>query len=397
MARIPGFRPGRAPQAVVERRFAKDILEETREQLVPQAYHGALEQEKLKPVGIVDVSDIHLDKDLPLSFKVTVDVEPEFVLPNYHGISLPSKKPDVAEDEVERVIGSIRERSARFEDVAGRAARQGDIVQIDYLGACEGQSIGDLAKENAELGQGEDFWMLLGTPELIPGLADQLVDAAVGEKREATIVFPAEFAVKTLAGRRAIYTVTVKAIRERHLPELDASFFAQVGAESIEDLRGKVRKNLIKAAEQTERDRLKSEVLKWLVEQADLKDLPQSVVEAEARHIIRDVVEENTRRGVSQEEIEAHRDDIFNQAAQSAADRVRMNYILDRIAETDRIAVEDADVDREIQAMAGRYGVAVARIRASLEKREALEGLRRNLRMEKTLEAVLSAATIETA
>jgi trigger factor len=395
IVKIPGFRPGRAPQDIVERRFAKDILEETRERLVPQAYHRALDEQQIKPVAIVDVSDIQLERDLPLSFRVTVDVAPEFALPPYKGIRLTSRKSEVTDEEVDRVVAGLRERHARYEDIAGRPAQKGDIVQVDFTGTCEGEPLAKLAADHPELGQAHDFWVALDEPEFLPGMAKGLEGVVVGEQRSISVTFPAEFTVKSVAGKQALYAVTAKALRERKLPELDATLFKALGVESSDDLRSKVRENLQKAAEATEKGRLKDEIVKWLVLQADLKELPQTLVEEEARHIIRDVVQENTRRGVTKEELEAHREDIFSRAAQSSADRVRMGYLLTRIAEEEHLEVSDEDVEQELAAMAARYGIPVARLRAGLEERGGLDGVRRNLRMEKTLDVLLQAAVVE--
>jgi trigger factor len=397
VAKIAGFRPGRAPQAIVERKFTKEILEETRERLVPQAYRSALDQEHIQPVAIVDVGDVRLEKNLPLTFKVTVDVDPVFALPTYKGVTLKSKKPEVSDAEVDRVVGELRERQARFEDVTGRSARKGDIVQVDYAGTCDGRPVAEVAPERAELGHGRDFWVLLDNPEFLPGIAAGVEGAGVGEQRAIAVEFPPDYAVKPLAGKKADYAVTVKAIRERRLPETDAEFFKAVGVESLDDLRAKVRENLLKSAELAEKSRLKDEILRWLVVQVDLQDLPQTLVDEEARHIIQDVVQENTRRGVPKEQIEAHRDDIFSKAAQSSADRVRIGYLLDRIAEEEKIGVDDADLDQELERMSARYGMDKPRFRAALEQRGALASVRRNLRMDKTLNFLLDAAVVEAA
>lgn len=394
-ARIPGFRPGKAPAAIVEKRFSKDALEETHERLVPRAYHEAVAAEKLKPVAIVDVSDIHIEKQMPLSFRVTVDVEPEFSLPAYKGIPLASRKVEVAGSEVDRVIDSLRERAAKLETVTGRPARKGDVVEIDYSGACDGQPLSELAKEHAGLGEGKDFWVLLGDgPEFLPGLAAQLEGIEIGQTREAKIDFPKDYRVGLVAGRSAVYNVTARGIRERQIPELDADFLKTLGVESADVLKKRVEENLLEAAQATERNRQRDEVIRWLGANTEIKDLPQSLVEQEARHIINDVVQANVRRGASKEEIESHREDIFTRASESSADRVRTDYILERIAEVESIEVTEAEVDQRIRVLATRGGVAPQRLRADIEERGRLDDVRRSIRMEKAVDAVLAAAVL---
>lgn len=391
-ARVAGFRAGKAPAAIVEKQFAKDLLEETRERMVPRAYQEALRQEKLTPVAVVDVSEIQLDKQLPLSFKVTVDVVPEFKIPTYAGIPVTSKPVEVKDEEVEKVITNMRDRQARFESVTGRVAGKGDVVEIDYDATCEGKTMKELAPANAELGEGKDFWVLVGDnmPLFLPGMPAKLEGIEIGGKREIEIVFPADYRVKEVAGKTAVYSVTARGIRERQLPDVNDEFAKSLGTESVDDLKQKIRENLLEANKMTERNRQRDEVIKWLLENTDLKDLPQSQVEEEARHIIQDVVQENVRRGISKDEIESNREDIFNRAAQSSSERVKVNYILNRIADEKEISVAGSDVDARIAEMAVRYKMPPQKMRAELEKRDSLRAIYGNLRLEKTLDVLMA-------
>ncbi len=397
-ARIPGFRPGKAPAAIAERTFTKEILDETRERVVPRAYREAVAQEKLKPVAVIDVSDIQVVRQAPLTFRVTVDVEPEFALPAYRGVKVQAQKVEVKAEDVDQILTNLRERQGTFNDDPARVAARGDIVVIDYSGVCDGKPVSEAAPERTELGQGKDFWVLLMEGhEFLPGIVKALEGAKVGETRELKVAWPGDFKVTALAGREAVYTLTVTMVRERKLPELNDEFAKAAGATSLEDLKAKIQDNLKTSAEAAERGRQKDEILKWLVEQSDIKDIPQSVVDEQARHIIRDVVAENVRRGVTKEEIEAHREDIFSRAAQSSSDRLRMDYILTRIADEEKVTVEDAEVEQRIGEMAMRYGMPPQRLRADLEKRDALDSLRRSLRLDKTLDLLHGAAAIQPA
>lgn len=395
-ARIPGFRQGKAPASVVEKQFSKDALEQTRERLVPMAYQEALRQQSLKPVAVVDVSDIQINRQLPLSFKVTVDFAPEFALPPYTGIAITSKKIEVKDEDMEQILTNMRERAAHFEPVSGRAAKKEDVVEIDYTGTCEGRPVAEVAPDRPELAQGKDFWVLLSDnmPEFLPGIKAAIEGMEAGATRTLTIAFPADYRAKSMAGKTAEYTVTIKGIRERKSPELNDDFAKTVGAESLDDLRKTIRENLTKTAELTELGRQKDEMVKWLMEHTPINDLPQSLIEEEARHIIQDVVQENMRRGVNKDDIESHREDIFNRAAQSAADRVKMNYILSRIADEQKVTVSEQDLDQRVAEMAQRYGIPPDRMKDELTKREALEGLFRNLRLDKAVDALHATATI---
>ncbi len=397
--RISGFRAGKAPDAIVERQYAKDILAETRERMVPRAYHEALKQEKLTPMAVVDVSEIQIDKQLPLSFKVTVDLVPEFTLPAYTGIPVKSQAVEVKDEDIEKVVANMRDRQARFESVTGRAAAKGDVVEIDYTAVCEGAAMKEIAPANPELGEGKDFWVLVGDnmPLFLPGMPGKLEGIEIGGQREIEIVFPADYRVKEVAGKQAVYSVTARGLRERHLPEVNDEFAVTLGTASLDDLRQKIRENLLEAGKATEQGRQRDEVVKWLLENSELKDLPQSLVDEEARHIIQEMVQENVRRGVSKDEIESNREDIFNRAAQSSTDRVKLNYILGRIADEKAIVITDEAVDARIAELAVRYNMPPARMKAELEKRDTLRVMRGNLRMEKTLDALLAEAHVTAA
>ena len=347
-------------------------------------------------MSIVDVSDVQITRQLPLSFKVTVDLAPEFVLPTYKGIRVTSKKVEVKDEDVDQILNNMRDRSAHFEPVTNRAAQKEDGVEIDYAGTCEGRPMAELAPDRPELAQGKDFWVLMSEnmPEFLPGIKAQVEGMVIGQTKEVTISFPADYRAKSAAGKTAVYTITVKGVRERKAPELNDDFAKTMGATSVDELRKTIRENLTATGETTEKGRQKDEIVKWLIENTPLTDLPQSLVEEEARHIIQDVVQENVRRGVNKDDIESHREDIFNRAAQSAADRVKVNYILSRIAEDEKVEVTDADVDRRVAEMAERYGTDPERMRAELAKRDTIDGLRRNLRLDKAVEVLHAAATI---
>lgn len=397
-ARIPGFRPGKAPSAIAERNFAKQILDETRERLVPHAYREAIAEQKIKPVAVLDVTDVQVARGMPLTFRVTIDVEPDFALPAYRGVAVKAQKVEVKPEDVEQVVGNLRERQGKFDDNPARVAEKGDIAVIDYVGTCDGKPVAEVAPERAELGQGKDFWvLLLEGHEFLPGIVKALEGVTVGQTRELKVTWPADFQVASLAGHEAVYALTVTMVRERKLPELNDEFAKAAGATSLDNLRDMVRQNLQASAEAAEVGRQKDEILKWLLEQTPLPDLPQSVVEEQARHIIRDVVAENVRRGVTKDQIEAHREDIFNRAAQSSTDRVRMDYVLTRVADAENITVTEVEIEQRIGEMADRHGMPRQRLRADLEKRDALEALRRSLRLDKTLDLLHGAAVIEKA
>jgi trigger factor len=184
----------------------------------------------------------------------------------------------------------------------------------------------------------------------------------------------------------------VKQIRSRQPAEMNAAFFNAVGVASEQELRERVRASLQAVGEYAERQRLRGEVLQWLSARTELKDLPASLVAEETGRILREVVRENVQRGVQQEELESHKEELFNHAVQSSSERVKLDFILYRIAGAEKIEVTDEELAAEIERLAQRYGLAPAKLRAGLEKRGALEGLRDDLRAEKTITFLVALA-----
>lgn len=393
-ARIPGFRKGKAPENVVEKRYEAEIHQDTKDRLVPRAYREALDSRGIRPVAIIEVSDVELEKGRGLTFKATVDVAPDFKLPRYRKIALRGEKHDVADKDVEDALQRTRERFGRFEDVEGREVREGDLVNVDYSGTIDGSPVSDIAPDCRGIGGGTDFWALAGDPEFLPGFAKGIAGAAIGDVKTMDVVFSHDYHVASVAGRNAVYEFTVKALRERRIPELDEEFLKRMGAESVEDLRQKIREELETAGETAEKERLKGEIARHLLGKTRF-DSPQSLVEQKTNAIARDIVQRMAMQGGTREQIEARRDDILNTAQQSSADRVKLGYILDRIADEEGIETSGEDLDERLNGMAARYGVTVERLRAEMEQREAMDGIKSEVRAAKTLDFLLENAKVK--
>ena len=394
-ARIPGFRQGKAPRNLVQRHYAKEIDEELKERLVGQGYHAALEEKKISPVAVLGVHDVSLLEGAPMSFSVTLDVPPEFTLPDYRKIPLQGRKIEVSDKDVDDTIARILEQNAKWNEVSGRSVQKGDLVQIDYEGICDGKPVEELAPKAAGLGKGKDFWMLADENAFLPGFGDGLLGAAIGEKKQVLVNFPADFVEKAVAGRKATYFVDVKALREKALPKLDEELLKQMGIESEETLRSQIREDLQHVGEGGEKRRLKGEIVKFLLEKTNL-DVPESVVAQETRDAVYDMVRENSHRGVSKQEIEGNKEEIFEAASRSANEKVKVRYILHRIATQEKIEAAPEEVDGRLAELAGRHNMPPAELKAELEKRNSMDDVVEEIRINKALDFVLAQAQVTT-
>lgn len=388
-AKVPGFRQGKSPIDLVEKRYRKGILQDAQERLIPRCYTEAVAKEKIDPVAILQVKDAQLDPQTGMRFTVVVDVAPEFDLPKYKKIPLKRQKVEVTDKQVDDTVQRLRESAARFEDVTGRSVRRDDMVMLDYAGSLDGSPLSAVVPDYAGLGEGKDFWVHLGGErEFIPGFVEGLDGAMQGETKRFPANFPPDFHVAAVAGKTAQYTATVKAVRERILPELNDEFLKQFGMASEAELRERVKSDLLSVAERKEKDQMKNEIARFLIENTKL-DLPQSIVQEEMRLTIREMIRNFTQQGVTAAQVEEKKTEILDSATRSSTERVKLSYILSRIAHEENVEVGDEEVEKRLAEIAARYGVPVERIKADLEKRNGITAFRSDLRSEKTMDLLL--------
>ena len=393
-AKVPGFRKGKSPVEVIERRFQKEIIEDAKDHLVPDLYRKAIEDKGIEPVSIIGVENVTFDKDKGISFSVTMDVSPKFKLPKYKKISLKRNAVSVEEKQVDETMTKILDNFSRFEDVEGRPVKQGDLVMVDYTGLYQGKPVSELAPEAASLSGGTDFWVMTDGPEVIPGLAKQLEGMAAGDEKDMAISFPDDYRTTEVAGKELDYHVAVKSIREKAPPVMDEEFWKKFEVESEDDLRGRIREDLEKQAGATEDNRLKDEIVKHLLAKSSF-DLPESIVNQDMARIARSMVEGMAREGKTQDQIEKQRDDILKDAKDTSAERVRVSYILTAIAKAEDVSVEESELDERLKAMGARYGMSPAQVRTEMDKQNRIEGMRNEIQADKTLTLILDNAKIK--
>ena len=227
LARLPGFRPGKAPAAMVTKRFAKEISEEFKQKVVTKAYRDGLEKEKLDVLSVVKVDEGKIEAGAAASISVTVDVRPDFALPDYVGIATKVPSADPTDAEIDSVIQALRSDGADFK-AADRPAAKGDYVKMAYEGSLDGKPLSEIVGEKQLYAKVPQTWEEVeGANEgIIPGLGKLILGVAKGDKKTVGITFPPDFqAVPSLAGKSVSYSLDIQEIRERILPELDAAFF----------------------------------------------------------------------------------------------------------------------------------------------------------------------------
>jgi trigger factor len=392
-ANLPGFRPGKAPKEMVLRKYEKDIQEETKRKLISEAYRKAVEEQKLDVVGPPDIEEIQFSRGQPLQFAATIETAPEFELPEYKGLPIKRETQSVTDADVERALTLLRERQVGFTKVE-RPLQSGDIAVVNYTGTCEGKPIIELAPTAKGLTEQKNFWVEAIPNSFIPGFADQLIGAKAGDKRTVAVDFPADFVTPQLAGKKGSYEVEVVEVKEKTLPALDDALAKAYGAENLEKLQAGVRKDLENELKFKQDRTLRNDLIGALLNRVTF-DLPESAVAQETRNVVYDLVQENTKRGVPREAIEQQKEQIFSAATRNAKERVKVQFLLRKIAEKEDIKVSQEEIAQRVHHLAGLYQMPADKFLRDLQKRNGLIEIYDQIMNEKAIEFLQQNAKIE--
>ncbi len=392
-ASLPGFRPGKAPREMVLRRYDKDIQDEVKKKLIPDAYRKAIDEKKLDVVGAPDIEEIQFGKGQPLQFAATVETAPEFQLPEYKGLPAKRESAKVTDEDVEKAINLLRERQVNFQTV-DRPAANGDVAVVNYTGTSGGKPLTEIAPTARGLTEQKNFWVNMEPNSFIPGFADQLLGAKAVDKRTVNVDFPADFVTPQLANLKGTYEVEVVEIKHKVLPALDEAFAKGYGAESLEKLREGVRKDLENELTYKQNKAVRNQLIDELLRRVSF-ELPESAVAHETRNVVYNIVRENQQRGIGREVIEKEKDAIYSAAAESAKTRVKAGFLLAKIAEKEEIKVSQQEVLNRIQSLATMYQIPPEKFIKDLQQRNGVVEIYDQLANEKVIDFLQQNAKIE--
>lgn len=398
-ASLPGFRPGKAPAAMVAKRYNKELKDEFKTKVIGKAYRDGLEQSKLEVLTLVDVEEGTIESGLSAAIKLTVDVRPEFQLPDYSSLETEIQPADPTDAEIDSAIDALRGERADFK-VAERAAAKSDYVRFGYSGTLDGKPLAEIVGDKAIYASAPQTWEEVeGANEgLLPGVSKQLNGLKAGDKKTVDVTFPAEFAaVPALAGKSVQYAIEVQEVRERVLPPLDETFFKANQADDLEGLKNQIRSRLKLRKEQENRAAQRRQVTDALVAKASFP-VPDSLIASERDGVLRQFIEENMRRGVPQEQFEQNKKQLYDSASQAAIVRVKVQLILAKIAEAEKIKVEEKDFNNWLMREAMRSGQRPDKLAKDLGKdREQVRAVQQQIMFDKALDFLVSKATVKTA
>ena len=373
-AKIKGFRPGKAPRRVIEAAYGSYIFEEVSSRLVSQSFEKALEEVSIIPISRPRITKDKIERDKEFHYTAVFEVIPEFEVKDYIGIELKKEKREVKEEDLALVLNQLRERGAQAKPIGeDREVRTGDYLIIDYVGVVDGKPIKDLKAKDAQV--------IVGDKRLMAEFEDNLIGIKKGEEKEFEITYPEDFQMKDVAGKKVKFTVTVKEILERILPELDDEFSKDLGEENLEGLRKRIRGDLEKRFNKESDDMLKGGLIKVLLERNPL-DVPPSLIENEALRFKREFAINLERHGLKPPVLNDEAEGNFRNRAEQ---NVKASIILGAIARKEGVQVDEDEVDNKLIEISKSAAVSFQKVREMYEKNNMVDSLKASLVEDKVL------------
>jgi trigger factor len=382
-ARIPGFRPGKVPAAIIKRRFKDQILHEVMHGLIPRAVEEALQERGIEPIDTPNIRDVALEEGQPLRFTAAVETVPPFDPGDLSTLQAMRPPATVTDEAVDQTLQRLRERGAKFEPVEGRPAEDGDTLVVDLV-----------RSDPAGPDRHEGITIDIGGKANPPGFDAELLGLGPGQEKTFTIHFPDDYTVTEMAGTDVTYTVSVKEIRRRALPELDDEFAKDLGEfDSLAALRDRVRADLQEEAAEHATRHVRTEILKQLSERVTF-DLPASLVEREIDRRLEEFARQLMQQNVDPRQAGIDWAQFREAQREPARAAVASALTLDQIARREGLTVAPDEIEKEIERFAVRAGRTPAALRAQFEKEGGIARLSAGLRREKAVDLALSRARI---
>jgi trigger factor len=388
VAKVPGFRPGKAPVSLIKRRYADDIKGEVLQSLVPEKVEKAVAEQKLSPVSQPQVDKLDFNEGQPLKFRAVFEVLPEFALGKYKGLDIEMPATQVTDQDVNKALEETRERAAAFAPVEGRPVENGDFVQLKLIGTPEGG--GDPLKADSVLCH-------VGAEETMQPFNENLLGANIGDHKTFDADYPADYPDAKLAGKKFHYAADVAGIKIKKLPELNDDFAKDVSdAATLDELKNKIRESLEHEHEHHRRNLQREKIIHALVTSHDFP-VPESLVEHQKDVRLERVVRSLAQQGVDPRAVNLDWVSLRQRQEERAKEDVKAELIIDRIASTESIDATEEDLQHELEHLAGHSGESAEAIRARLTKQGALDRMKAKLRSDKTLDWLAQNANVRPA
>ena len=382
---IPGFRKGKAPRAMLEKMYGKGMFyEDAMNALYPEAYSEAVDAAGIKPVDSADVEVLEVN-DEGFTFKATVTTKPVPELGEYKGLSAVKAAVEVTDEQIEHQFAHLRDQYARVIEVTDRAAKLGDIADINFEGFVDGVAF--------EGGKGENHPLTLGSGSFIPGFEDQVVGHSVGEEFDVNVTFPEEYGEKSLAGKASVFKVKINGIKERQLPEVDDEFAKDVSEfDTLEEFKKDMKAKMIASAEEKAAADFENKLLEQVV--ANMKvDVPDCMIESRVRELMQDFAMRMSQQGLSLKDFlqySGQTEEQFKETFRPQAEsQVKTRLAMEAIAEAEKIVPTEEEIEEEYKKLSEQYHTELEKLRGIISAAEISE----DVACRKALEIVRESAS----
>ena len=392
-ARLPGFRPGKAPVQVVRKRFREEILHDVAHDLVPRVVGDALRDKGVQPVDTPKVRDLQLEDGKPLTFTAAIETAPHVDAGDLSTLTVTRPEMPVSEEDVDQALSRLRDRLARMEPVEDRPAEQGDTAVMNLSRRrLTGPQGAEIEAEEAEKHEGVSAEIgAAGNP---PGFDEGLLGVTAGTTKTFEVTFPADYDVEEMAGARVEYAIDVSAVRRRVLPTLDDEFAKDLGEfATLADLRGRIREDLEQDAERERTRRMRQQLLEQLAGRMT-GEVPEGMVAREVDRRIEEFARRLMDQGLDPRQAAINWEEFRTQQQDPAVATVKSVLVLDEIVRRENIEVSEDELDADITGYATRAGKTLGEVKAQLAQQDQLEQIRTGLLREKAVAHAMSRATI---
>lgn len=385
---VPGFRKGKAPMAIIEKMYGSDVFyEDAANIIIPDAYEEEVSASDVEPVARPGIDVVQIEKGKSFIFTATVAIKPEVELGKYTGIEVEKADSEVSDDEIMQELKSEQEKNASMETVEDRAAQLDDTVTIDFEGFVDGEAF--------EGGKGTDYPLVLGSHSFIDTFEDQLVGRNTGEETEVNVTFPEDYQAKELAGKPAVFKVTVKKIEKKVLPEIDDELAQDVSEfDTLDEYKADIKAKLLEKKEKENKAKKEDAVIEQIIEGAKM-EIADDMVTAQTENMLREFAQNIQMQGISIEQYMQFTGNtaqgMMEQMRPQALKRIQSRLVLEAVVAAEKLEASDGEVDEKIEQIAKAYGMEADKLKETIGEKE-MEQIKEDIKVEKAVEFVTDSA-----
>jgi trigger factor len=375
-AKLPGFRPGKAPSSLIRRQFAGDIRQQVLEKLIPSHLQKQFEAENLQVVGTPDVSDIHLHEGEPLRFKATFEVVPQIELGDYKGVEVPYHDPEITDEDVAKRVDELRDQKAQYVNIDPRPAENGDhaVVALESIAGVEGDPV-----------KTDEMVLELGGKDTLEPFTEHLLGVTPGEEREFEVAYPEDYGSGRLAGKKITFHATLKGLRKKELPDLDDDFAQELGDyRTVDELRDAVKKAIFAQRQHEAQQEAKNKIVDKLVDAHEFP-VPEVYVDRQIKNRVEQSLHAMAAQGLDPRQLKLDWEKVKEAQRDKAVREVKASLLLSKISERESIYAGKDEVDREVERIARQQRKPIAAVQMEFEKDGTLGRIASHIQTDKTL------------